>query len=100
MYININKTFDQIKKYLADSTDLCKAYESTLRLQSQLLALIYDAEAFSAPAGQERLANSNSFGQCNNGTVTLVLEEPLPSMKRLTEAVEEHFHGVQGDVHG
>ena len=91
MYININKTLEQIKKYLADSTDLCKAYESTLRLQSQLLALIYDAEAFSAPAGQERLANSNSFGQCNNGTVTLVLEEPLPSMKRLTEAVEEHW---------
>ena len=94
MYININKTFDQIKKYLTDSTDLCKAYESTLRLQSQLLALIYDAEAFSAPAGQERLANSNSFGQCNNGTVTLVLEEPLPSMKRLTEAVEEHWKAM------
>lgn len=75
MYINIHKTLEQIKNCMADSTDLRKAYELTLRLQSQLLALIYDAEVFSTPAGQERLANSKTFGQNNNGTVTLVLEK-------------------------
>lgn len=94
MYINIHKTIEQIKNCMADSTDLRKAYELTLRLQSQLLALIYDAEAFSASAGQERLANSKTSGQNDNRTVTLILEEPLPSMKRLTEAVEEHWKAM------
>ena len=94
MYINIHKTIEQIKNCMADSTDLRKAYGLTLRLQSQLLALIYDAEAFSASAGQERLANSKTSGQNDNRTVTLILEEPLPSMKRLTEAVEEHWKAM------
>ena len=94
MYINIEKTLEQIWNCAADITDLHKAYELTLRLQSQLLALIYDTEVFSGPTGQERLADRKSFGQCNTGTVTLVLEEPLPSMKRLTEAVEEHWKAM------
>lgn len=94
MYINIEKTLEQIRKCAADITDLRKAYELTQRLQSQLLALIYDAEVFSATAEQERLANSKTFGQCKDGAVTLVLEEPLPSMKRLTEAVEEHWKAM------
>ena len=90
----MDKTLEQIKKCLADSTGLRKAYELTLRLQSQLLALIYDAEAFSATVGQERLADSKTLGQNDNGTVTLVLEEPLPSMKWMTEAVEEHWKAM------
>ena len=94
MYINIDKTIEQIKKCASSSTHLHKAYELTQRLQSQLLALIYDAEAFSDPAGQEQLANSKSFGRFENSTVMLVLEEPLPSMKRLTEAVEEHWKAM------
>lgn len=94
MDINIEKTIEQIKKHLTGDADLRKAYELTQRLQSQLLALIYDAEVFSTPAGQEQLANSKSFGHCENRTVALVLDEPLPSVKRLTEAVEEHWKAM------
>lgn len=95
MYINSHKTIQQIEHCLTDKAeDLRKAYAHTLRLQSQLLALIYDAEVFSPPAGQKRLAEHHSHGQCNGKTVTLILEEPLPSLKRLSEAVEEHWKAM------
>ena len=95
MYINSHKTIQQIEHCLRDNAeDLRKAYAYTLRLQSQLLALIYDAEAFSPPAGQKQLADRHSHGQFVDGTVMLTMDEPLPSMKRLSEAVEEHWKAM------
>lgn len=73
---------------------LHKAYELTLRLQSQLLAVIYDIETFSAAARQESLALSHSAGINQKRGVTLTIYEPLPSMKRLTEALEEHWKAM------
>ena len=71
-------------------------YELTLRLQSQELAVIYDMEAFGSPAAQEQrtLAQQHSGGENRNGVVTLKIDEPLPSMKKLTEAAEEHWKAM------
>ena len=75
----------------AGIAQLHKAYELTLRLQSQLLAVIYDMEAFSPSARQESFASAHSAGINQKRGVTLTIYEPLPSMKRLTEALEEHW---------
>ena len=69
-------------------------YDLTLRLQSQLLGVIYDMETFSPTARQERLAWSHSSGTNKGGVVTLTVYEPLPAMKKLTEALEEHWKAM------
>lgn len=58
--------------------------------------MICDLETYGPdPAGQERptLAQQHASGRSVSGILTLTLEEPLPVMKRLTEAVEEHWKG-------
>ena len=62
-----------------------------LRLQSQILSLIYDAETFGISAGQGRFAEERVCGENGGVSVTLTIHEPLPSMKKLTEAIEEHW---------
>lgn len=74
--------------------DLHKAYDLTLKLQSQLLGVIYDRETFSPTAGQERQASRHSRGWHEGDAVTLTIDEPLPSMKRLTESIEEHWKAM------
>ena len=96
MYINLKKTTAQIDRCLPDSGEmdlarLHRMYELTLRLQSQLLAVIYDVETFQATATRVNLAWEHSHGVNNGSTVTLTIHEPLPSMKKLTEAIEEHW---------
>lgn len=96
MYINLKKTTAQIDRCLSDSGEmdlarLHRMYELTLRLQSQLLAVIYDAETFQASATQRDLAREHSHGVNNGLAVTLTIHEPLPPMKKLTEAIEEHW---------
>lgn len=97
MNINLKKTIVQIEHCLpdngaADNNQLRKMYDLTLRLQSQLLSVIYDMEIFGGSA--ERIANAHSSGKNKNSAVTLTVTEPLPSMKRLTEAVEEHWKAM------
>lgn len=99
MNIAMTKTLTQIQGCLdrdgaAGIEALHKMYDLTLKLQSQLLGVIYDMETFHPPAGQERLAFLHSNGQNQNGSVTLTISEPLPSMKRLTEALEEHWKAM------
>ena len=99
MYITLQKTLTAIEHCLsADGTagisELRKMYDLTLRLQSQLLGVIYDLETFSPTAGQECLAASHSAGTSENGVVMLTIHEPLPSMKYLTEALEEHWKAM------
>lgn len=96
MNIQIQKTISSIERCLsADGTagivELRKMYDLTLRLQSQLLGVIYDMETFSPAAEQERLAVSHSAGTNENRVVTLTIHEPLPAMKYLTVALEEHW---------
>ena len=78
------------------------AYGQTLRLQSQILSLIYDAETFGTSAGQSRFADERGRGENGGVSITLTIHEPLPPMKKLTEAIEEHWkaalHAAIGEV--
>lgn len=98
MYINLNKTLAAISKCLPETGEptqkqLYQMYDLSLRLTSQILAVIYDHESFTSPAQQEhrRLAQQQSSGDITGGTVILTIREALPAMKRLTEALEEHW---------
>ncbi len=96
MNIDLKKTMAQIEGSLTDdrppdTKQLRKLYDLSLRLQSQILAVIRDRESFSSLPEQERLAVAHSAGCHVNGVLTLTLREPLPAMKRLTEAIEEHW---------
>jgi len=75
----------------ANVVQLRRMYDLTLRLQSQLLSVIYDMEMFSGTGGI-RIADMHSRGE--NAVVTLTILEPLPSMKRMTEAIEEHWKAM------
>ena len=74
--------------------ELKRAYSQTLRLQSQILSLIYDREAYGLLDGRDRLSEEMCRGENGGATVTLIIQEPLPSMKRLTEAIEEHWKAM------
>lgn len=101
MNISLKKTIAQIDRCLVDSgevnlTQLHRMYELTLRLQSQLLSVIYDAEIYGGFTEKNcvRMANKYAVGQNENSVVMLTISEPLPSMKKLTEAVEEHWKAM------
>ena len=74
-----------------DSIQLRKAYDLTLKLQSQLLGVIYDMETFTMDSSETRIAVDHSYGQNSGEVVILTINEALPPMKRLTEAIEEHW---------
>lgn len=72
---------------------LCQMYDRVLRLRSQLLSVIYDQETFGTLGRQEQeyIAEQRSAGVNDGAMVTLTFDEPLPSTKELTAAVEEHW---------
>ncbi len=102
MYTDLNKTLTAIGKCLPagggpTTEQLYRMYDLTQRLLSQELAVICGLETYGPnPARQERptLARQHAAGRNVNGIVTLTLEEPIPAMKRLTEAVEEHWKAM------
>ena len=98
MNIPIDKTLRQIARCLdvgqVNIEQLRKAYDLTLKLQSQLLGVIYDMETFPLDSSGPRIEADHSHGQNNGEIVTLTINEALPSMKRLTEAVEEHWKAM------
>lgn len=102
MYIDLNKTLAAIGNCLTAGSEpttaqLHRMYSLTQRLLSQELAVIYDLETYGpTPVGQGRttLAQQHAAGRSVSGILTLTLEEPLPAMKRLTEAVEEHWKAM------
>ena len=68
MNIPIDKTLRQIARCL--DTDRCvemgqlrKAYELTLKLQSQLLGVIYDMETFTPGSTKTQIASNHSHGE-------------------------------------
>lgn len=73
--------------------ELKRSYRHAVHLCSQLLSAIYDQENFSASchAPRSRLAEEQAGGARDGDAVILMIHEPLPSMKRLTEAIEEHW---------
>lgn len=101
MYINLKKTMKTIERCMPENEaatliSLQQAYQHTIRLQSQLLSVIYDMETFGTPTGQEitPLAKQLSTGETAGRVVTLTIQEPLPSIKYLSESVEEHWKAM------
>ena len=99
MNISLKKTIAQLDRCLQDGGEidivrLHRMYDLTLRLQSQLLSIIYDMEIFGGTGPKERLTQKQSCGRNDGISVTLTIDEPLPSMKRLTEAIEEHWKAM------
>ncbi len=73
-----------------DIESLRKAYEWTLRLRSQLLSVIYDWEQYGTPEKPKAEASAPTAAQ-HKRLVTLTIAEPLPGLKELTAAVEDHW---------
>lgn len=99
MNIPIDNTLKQIERCLdtgdpVDAKRLRKMYDLTLKLQSQLLGVIYDMETYASDPSTGRIASEHSRGENNGETVILTIAEPLPPMKRLTEAIEEHWKAM------
>ena len=98
MYINLRKTLRDIERRLPEcreptQRELRQAYDTVLRLRSQVLAALRDREDFEGAQGPEgeRIAAKKSGGALWGRTVILSFQEPLPSQKELTAAVEEHW---------
>ena len=94
LYINLRKTLTQIEKALPqegvqDISKLQKAYDFTLRLRSQIIGVIYDMKQYSETSEKGVVKQENS--KCSKQSVTLIIPEPLPGMKELTGAAEEHW---------
>ena len=99
MNIPIDNTLKQIERCLdtgnsVDVKRLRKMYDLTFKLQSQLLGVIYDMETFAPNPSTGRIASDHSCGENDGKIVTLTIAEPLPPMKRLTEAIEEHWKAM------
>ena len=99
MYVDVEKTLaaigrDLLKEKGPAKSELKRAYAQTLRLQSQLLSLIYDAEDFRCSERQKPFTREMARGANDGAVVTLTVRESLPSMKRLTEAIEEHWKAM------
>lgn len=96
MHTDLKKTLATIDRCLPVEggptwAQLYRMYDLTLRLMSQELAVIYDRETFDRQTGQRPLAEKQSTGINTDTVVILTIQEPLPSMKKLTEALEEHW---------
>lgn len=101
MNIDLRKTTAQIDRCLSENCEMSAArfrrmYDLTLRLQSQLLSVIYDIETFGGVRKHRhnRIADLHSTGQNENSVVVLTISEALPPMKGLTVAIEEHWKAM------
>ena len=87
MNLNLMKTLKSIERSLSKEKvtieELKKTYEQTLRLKSQLISVIYDMEHFSfSKKIQNKEISTENFSYINKRTVTLVINESLPPIKR------------------
>ena len=74
-----------------DATQLEKAYELTLRLRSQLIAVRYDVEQFGTATVTPEKEPVPSPPWNETQMIVLTIPEPLPARKELTSNVEEHW---------
>ena len=96
MYINLWKTLKKIEDQLPEDktpepAQLEKAYELTLRLRSQLIAVQYDMEQFGMGTVSPVDEPVTQPPQTEKKMVVLTIPEPLPARKELTSNVEEHW---------
>lgn len=99
MNIDPRKTLKMIEQCLpkdrvSSLPELNRACRHTLHLYSQLLSAIYDAETFRSAASGSSYAQEQASGVNYGVSVVLTISEPLPSMKTLTEATEEHWKAM------
>lgn len=97
MYLDLRKTLKKIENLITeangvDEKKLSRAYEETLRLRSQLIGILDDIEEF-APMRQTESNNepSSQTEIVDKRVVVIKINEPLPALKELTEAVELHW---------
>ena len=96
MYIDLWKTLKKIEDQLPEDktlepAQLEKAYELTLRLRSQLIAVQYDMEQFGMGTVTPVDGPVAQSPQTEKEMVVLTIPEPLPARKELTSNVEEHW---------
>lgn len=99
MNIDPRKTLKMIERCLpkdraSSLPELKRACRHTLHLYSQLLSVIYDSETFRCTAPNKSYAQEQVAGKNSGESVVLTINEPLPSMKKLTEAIEEHWKAM------
>ena len=97
MRIDLQKTMKMIEKNLPEDVrpsfeQLQKAYYYTLQLRSQILSIMYDMIDF-GPIKKRRVVEAAApvVQTENKNMVSLVIPEPLPGVRELTSAVEEHW---------
>ena len=106
MNINLNKTLQEINRKLAgekgiSKDELYKAYDLVIKLRSQLIGAIYYCESYTTAVEfvnqlygkpvQPKLAEILTDGITGDDTVTLTIREPLPSLKEMTSAMQDHW---------
>ena len=98
MYINLRKTLRDIERRLPEGREptqeeLRQAYDTILRLRSQILAVLRDREDFEGTVEQRDniFAAQMGSGEVCGKAIMLMIQEPLPAQKELTAAVEEHW---------
>lgn len=95
MFIDLRKTLERLEEYLPIDRKITfemleKAYEQTLWLRSHIIGIMYDMIDFGSVT--KRTIGAVSVSQTdNNRVVCLMIPEPLPGLKELTGAVEEHW---------
>ena len=95
MFIDLHKTLERLEANLPEDRKITfemleKAYEQTLWLRSHIIGIMYDMIDFGSAS--KRTTSEVSVSQTdNNRVVCLVIPEPLPGLKELTGAVEEHW---------
>ena len=95
MFIDLHKTLQRLEEYLPIDRKITfemleKAYEQTLWLRSHIIGIMYDMIDFGA-ATKRTVGELSGSQTDNNRVVCLMIPEPLPGLKELTGAVEEHW---------
>ena len=95
MFIDLHKTLERLEANLPEDRKITiemleKAYEQTLWLRSHIIGIMYDMIDFGSAS--KRTIGEVSVSQTDNHRVVcLMIPEPLPGLKELTGAVEEHW---------
>ena len=95
MFIDLHKTLERLEANLPVFRKITiemleKAYEQTLWLRSHIIGIMYDMIDFGSAS--KRTIGEVSVSQTDNHRVVcLMIPEPLPGLKELTGAVEEHW---------
>ena len=95
MFIDLHKALERVEENLPRDRKITfemleKAYQQTLWLRSHILCVMYDMIDFGSAT--KRVIGEVSVSQTDSdNTVCLVIPEPLPGLKELTGAVEEHW---------